>query len=160
MSTDILKKAERIREVARLNFEKDGGIAAMLFAFQLAPGEEIAIVPLDMDHKNLVQAQLKVAGSLSDGVVLLCEVWMLTGDRQIMNKQDLYDGYGSVDNHPLRQEAVVMTVETRKEGKEAWKALIYRPEGKKPILEEWEKLPLTAAEGRFINVVPDERTPD
>lgn len=158
MSKNIMETALAIRETARKLFEKEHQITAIAFAFAPEPENQMVIIPLNelMDDKGRVEYVLKGIGKEADGIIFISETWYVKAPLTT-TKEDILGGYAAPSEHPLRQEMVMIVVETRYEGDKVWKAEIYRPVGEDPFLGEWEEWPLMS-EGRFANFLGKEAT--
>ena len=102
--------------------EKDLSLATVLFVDTDNKDEsgknKVFICPLnnlENDDKketmNFIGKKMDGEGILVKGLTLISEAWCLKGDKSIMKKEDIdkyYKEHGSIKNHPLRTEAIII----------------------------------------------------
>lgn len=153
----ILNSIEHIKKTALANLEQEGNIAPMFF---LSDGKEVKILPVtfsnndDKDKLMQVIKHLIQIGKINE-YLFISESWTVSLKKD-ESVQKQYDEYGSLADHPQREEILFMQYSSMSE-EVLHKANIIR-EGDKASLGKWEIFGSTRKEekvnfaGRFSNM--------
>lgn len=153
----ILNSIEQIKKTALANLEEEGNVAPMFF---LSDGKEVRILPVSFsnnDDKDQIMRGIKhliQTGKISE-YLFISESWTVALNKD-ESVQKQYDEYGSLADHPQREEILFMQYSSMSE-EVLYKANIIR-DGDKVSLGEWEIFGSTKKEdkvnfaGRFSNM--------
>lgn len=153
----ILNSIEQIKKTALANLEEEGNIAPMFF---LSDGKEVKILPVifnnndDKDKLMQIIKHLIQIGKINE-YLFISESWTVSLKKD-ESVQKQYDEYGSLADHPQREEILFMQYSSMSE-EVLHKANIIR-EGDKASLGKWEIFGSTRKEykvnfaGRFSNM--------
>jgi len=153
----ILNSIEQIKKTALANLEEEGNVAPMFF---LSDGKEVKILPVSFsnnDDKDQIMRGIKhliQVGKISE-YLFISESWTVSLKKD-ESVQKQYDEYGSLADHPQREEILFMQYSSMSE-EVLHKANIIR-EGDKASLGKWEIFGSTKKEekvnfaGRFSNM--------
>lgn len=153
----ILNSIEQIKKTALANLEEEGNVAPMFF---LSDGKEVKILPVSFsnndDKDKLMQGikHLIQVGKINE-YLFISESWTVSLKKD-ESVQKQYEEYGSLADHPQREEILFMQYSSMSE-EVLYKANIIR-EGDKASLGKWEVFGSTRKEekvnfaGRFSNM--------
>lgn len=153
----ILNSIEHIKKTALENLEEEGNVSPMFF---LSDGKEVKILPVtfsnndDKDKLMQVIKHLIQIGKINE-YLFISESWTVSLEKD-ESVQKQYEKYGSLADHPKREEILFMQYSSMSE-EVLYKASIIR-EGDKASLGKWEVFGSTRKEekvnfaGRFSNM--------